>query len=139
MTSQILRTIKFFLPMVPPTATKQQRQINWERRSVYDASQVKEAKAKLEAHLAKYIPDEPLHGGVRLITKWLYPRGASHGDGEYKITRPDIDNMPTLLFDCMTRLRFWEDDARVASLIIEKFWANTPGIYIELSELEEKQ
>jgi Holliday junction resolvase RusA-like endonuclease len=35
----------------------------------------------------------------------------------------------------MTHLGYWEDDALVASEITEKFWADTPGIYIRIEEL----
>ena len=35
----------------------------------------------------------------------------------------------------MTRLHFWQDDAQVASEISEKFWANTPGIFIRVEAL----
>ncbi|HFU9554316.1 TPA: RusA family crossover junction endodeoxyribonuclease, partial [Streptococcus agalactiae] len=30
---------------------------------------------------------------------------------------------------------FWNDDAQVASEIIEKFWADTVGIYVKVEEL----
>ena len=35
----------------------------------------------------------------------------------------------------MTRLHFWRDDAQVCSEAAEKFWADTPGIYVEVREL----
>lgn len=38
----------------------------------------------------------------------------------------------------MTHVGFWQDDAQVASEIVEKFWAVTPGIYIAVRELGEK-
>ena len=56
-------------------------------------------------------------------------------DGEYKITKPDTDNLQKLLKDCMTAVRFWSDDAQVASEVVEKFWADIPGIYIRVTEL----
>jgi Holliday junction resolvase RusA-like endonuclease len=43
--------------------------------------------------------------------------------------------MNKLPFDIMTDLGFWKDDAIVASEIIEKFWAQVPGIYIRIEEL----
>ena len=30
----------------------------------------------------------------------------------------------------MTKCGYWKDDALVASEIVEKFWAEVPGIYI---------
>jgi Holliday junction resolvase RusA-like endonuclease len=36
----------------------------------------------------------------------------------------------------MTALKFWNDDAQVAQEIIEKFWADLPGIYIRITKLD---
>ncbi|MDY5835778.1 MAG: RusA family crossover junction endodeoxyribonuclease [Eubacteriales bacterium] len=127
--------IVFFMNMVPPTATKQQRKVDWQHRRIYDSDQVKEAKAKLEAHLYKHKPSAPLSGAICLTTIWRYPRGKSHKDGEYKVTRPDVDNMPTLLMDCMTRLGFWNDDAQVAHLQVVKVWHERPGIEIMIENM----
>ena len=45
--------------------------------------------------------------------------------------------MLKLLQDCMTRLGFWDDDRFVVSLISEKYWADVPGIYIEIKEMNQ--
>lgn len=128
----------FFLPIIPPTVTQQQHRV---RKSVngkiyfYDNPALKDAKQKLEAYLAKYKPPDPISNKpIRLMVKWLFPRG-KHEDGEYRITKPDTDNLQKMLKDCMTRLGFWKDDALVASEIIEKFWAEQPGIYVRIEEL----
>lgn len=86
----------------------------------YEPDELKDARQKLMAHLAKYVPSEKLAGPLQLITKWCYPKG-SHKNGEYKTTKPDTDNMIKLLKDIMTQLGFWTDDALVASEITEKF------------------
>ena len=44
--------------------------------------------------------------------------------------------MNKALKDIMERLGFYVNDSRVASELIEKFWADIPGIYIRLEELE---
>lgn len=101
----------------------------------YEPTELKAARAKLEAHLAGHVPEKPYTGAVRLITKWCFLFTGKHQDGEYKITPPDTDNLQKLLKDVMTRLGYWKDDALVASEIIEKFWAKIPGIYIAIEEL----
>lgn len=73
-------------------------------------------------------------GAIRLVAKWCFPRG-KHADGEYRITKPDTDNLEKLLKDCMTANRFWKDDAQVASEICEKFWAEVPGIWIGIEQI----
>lgn len=128
--------IAFFMPMIPPTVTAQEHQITVRNGKpvVYDTSAIKEARAKLTACLAQHKPEQSYTRGVRLIVKWCFPRGR-HKDGEYRITKPDTDNLQKLLKDCMTRCGFWKDDALVASEVVEKFWSDVPGIYIMIYEL----
>ena len=40
-----------------------------------------------------------------------------------------------MLKDIMEELKFFTNDSRVASEVIEKFWSDVPGIFISLSEL----
>ena len=69
------------------------------------------------------------------MVKWLFPIINGHQNGEYKYTKPDLDNSQKLLQDCMTNLGFWKDDCYVASLVAEKFWADQPGIYIRIEAI----
>ena len=127
---------EFFLPMIPPRATAQEHKVTHSRGSpdFYDPTKLKDARAKLTAHLSQHVPKEKYTGAVRLTVKWCFPRGRRR-DGEYKTTRPDTDNLQKLLKDCMTACGYWTDDALVASEICEKFWAEIPGIYIKIEEL----
>ena len=127
---------EFFMPMIPPTCTHQEKQINWKTKTLYEPPELKAARSKLQAHLAKYVPAEKYTGAVRLITKWLFPITSDHYDGEWKTTKPDTDNLQKLLKDVMTDLGYWTDDALVASEITEKFWAELPGIYIKIEEIK---
>lgn len=131
--------LEFFMPMIPPTATHQEKKLGVRNGKpyTYDPPNVRDAREKLTAHLARFAPEKPLDGALRLVVKWLFPKGEHHKDGEYKPTRPDTDNLIKLLKDCMTGLRFWRDDAQVASEINEKFYADTTGIYIRLSEAKD--
>lgn len=124
--------------MQPPTVTHQEKQVHVVKGKpvFYEPPELKAARSKLEAHLAPYRPGVYCTGAVRLLVKWCFPRG-KHKDGEYKKTKPDTDNLQKLLKDIMTDLKFWKDDALVASEIVEKFWAEVPGIYISITDLEE--
>ena len=102
---------EFFMAMEPPTITHQEHKVTIVNRIM-----------------------APYRTGVRLITKWCFPKNG-HKDGEYRITKPDTDNLQKMLKDCMTLVGFWKDDALVASEITEKFWAEKPGIYIRIEEL----
>lgn len=129
--------IQFFMPMIPPTVTAQEHKVaarNGEPQ-FYDPPEVKDAKAKLMAHLSKHTIPQPITSSVRLVTKWLFPIQGNHKNGEYKATRPDTDNLQKMLKDCMTKSGFWKDDALVVSEITEKFWAENPGIFIRIEDV----
>ena len=127
---------QFFLPMIPPTVTAQEHKVAVKNGKpiFYDPPEVKNARAKLLAHLAPFSPEKPFNCAVRLFVTWCFPRG-KHKDGEWRTTKPDTDNIQKLLKDCMTECGFWRDDCLVASEICEKFWADTAGIFIRIEVL----
>ncbi len=130
--------IEFFMPMKPPKITAQEKDITFNKKGkpiVYEPYKLAEAREKLSANLAGHVPDKMYTGAVRLFVKWLFPVTGKHRNGEYKTTRPDTDNLQKMLKDCMTKVGYWKDDALVASEIIEKFYADIPGIYIRIDEL----
>lgn len=128
--------IQFFTSMIPPTATHQQKRGKAEKGKLvfYEPPNLKDARAKLMAHLARYAPPEPMEGALRLLVKWCFPL-AGHPDGSYKVSRPDTDNLQKLLKDVMTDLGYWRDDAQVASEIVEKFHAAQTGLFIRIEVL----
>lgn len=128
---------QFFMAMIPPTVTAQMHKVTVRNGQpvFYDPPEVKAAKEKLIAALYKHRPQYPYREGLMLNVKWLFPKGR-HKNGEYRITKPDTDNLQKLLKDCMTKCGYWKDDALVASEHVEKFWAEVPGIYIRIEELE---
>lgn len=128
---------QFFMPMIPPTVTAQMHKVTARNGKpvFYDPPEIADAKSKLMANLAKYKPKKPYSVGVRLVVKWMFPKGR-HKNGEYRTTKPDTDNLQKLLKDCMTKCGYWKDDALAASEIVEKFWADVPGIFIRIEELE---
>ncbi|MCH5212250.1 MAG: RusA family crossover junction endodeoxyribonuclease [Oscillospiraceae bacterium] len=130
-------TTEFFMAMVPPTKTHQEKQVKVinGKPVFYEPHELKEVRAKLKANLSKWVPEKKYTNAVQLICKWCFPITRGHKNGEYKITKPDTDNMQKMLKDVMTDLGFWKDDVLVASEICEKFWADIPGIYIKIIEL----
>lgn len=131
-----MKPIEFFMPMIPPTCTHQEKQVRVAdgRPVFYDPPAVKAARQKLTAHLAQHRPDKPLDKGCRLLAKWYWPTDKHHGRG-YRTTKPDTDNLQKLLKDCMTAAGFWTDDALVVEEMAGKYWDNLPGIYIRIEEL----
>lgn len=141
--------INFFLPIIPPTITQQEHDFKVVRGRVvvYDPPRLRDARQKFTALLAREAeraqravdgePLLPLDGPVRLVTKWLFPSDDEHGDGQWKTSKPDTDNLIKLFKDCMTRTGWWLDDAQVCSEITEKFYADRPGIYVRVEVIEE--
>ena len=129
--------MEFFMAMIPPTITHQEKKVHLVngRPRFYEPDELKAARQKLTAYHGQHGPEEPYQGGIQLIVKWCFQTKGRHKDGEYRITKPDTDNLQKLLKDCMTSVGFWSDDAQVASEIVEKFWAEIPGIYIRVTEL----
>lgn len=131
--------IEFFLPMKKiPTTTHQQKKVAVKngKPQVYEPERLKVAREKFISLLAQHVPPDMYTEAVRLTVKWCFPRIKKSYNGQYKTTKPDTDNLQKLLKDCMTKLGYWKDDALVASEIVEKFWADTVGIYIRIEELE---
>ena len=131
--------IQFFIPMKLPSATHQMKK--WGVRNgkpySYEPQSVKDARQKFMAHLAKHVPDVPMQGSLSLTTQWIYPADNKHPDKTWKTTKPDTDNLVKLLKDVMTTLRFWEDDAQVASEIIQKFYSAGPtGLFVLIEQME---
>lgn len=132
----LIMITEFFVAIIPPTVTHQEKKVSVIKGKpvFYEPPNLKDARLKLMSHLARFVPSKKYIGGVRLIVKWCFPR-KNHRDGEYKITKPDTDNLQKLLKDVMTKLGYWVDDNLVASEIVEKFWAEKPGIYIRIEDL----
>ena len=130
--------LEFFIDMIPPTATHQQKGytvVNGKRR-YYDRSNG-DAEQKLTAYLSQYRPAAPYTSAIQVVTKWCFPIKGKHNDGEPYTNKPDADNLCKALYDIMTKLGYWKDDSHIYSSITEKFWAETPGIYIKIIPIRE--
>ena len=134
--------IEFFISINPPTATHQMKQVRVVngRPVFYEPEKVKAARRLLCENLKAYSPTSPIEGAVELKVTWLFPKGKSHKNGQWRTTRPDTDNLQKLLKDCMTQCGFWKDDAQVVRETAEKLWSDEPvGIRIVIEELEANQ
>ncbi|MCD8013335.1 MAG: RusA family crossover junction endodeoxyribonuclease [Lachnospiraceae bacterium] len=132
--------MEFFIAMNPPTVTAQMKQVRVVNNKpvFFDPPKVKEARQALSGYLAQHKPEKPMEGAVSLKVIWLFPKGKSHKNGEFRKTKPDTDNLQKLLKDCMTQTGFWKDDALVVQEYVEKRWSSEPcGIYIEVGEIKD--
>lgn len=130
--------MRIFLDIVPPTATSQENKTAFVggRMMHYKSKGAKQTFATLSEALRPFIPAAPMDGPIRLVCEWRFPRGRSHKDQEWRISRPDTDNLQKALKDVMTRLGFWVDDSRVCAELVTKVWSDKPGIWILAEEIE---
>lgn len=131
-----MNQIDIFLPMIPPTATQQEKKINFKTKQVYQDPRAADARAKLRAHLVEYIPDEPLTGPVNMTVIWGFPEKGKHSNGEWHTSKPDLDNLQKALQDVMTELGYFKDDCKIARLQTMKIYTYHPGISIMAYDME---
>lgn len=131
--------MKMFLLLDPPTTTAQMKKIGivHGKPYVYTPENVKQAKDVIIKHLAPFKLETPLTGPLELNANWYFPKGTKHKHLEWRVTKPDTDNLEKMLKDCMTELGFWNDDAQVVSEHVDKVWSDEPtGIAIEINQLK---
>ena len=130
--------MKIRLNINPPTVTAQEHKVKVAhgRPMFYDPPKVREAKRALESALFVHVPVEPMEGPLALSVAWCFKRTRPHKHGEWRVTRPDTDNLEKLLKDTMTHMGFWKDDAQVVVEHVEKLWSDSPGLDIEVVPLE---
>lgn len=134
--------IEIRLKVCPPFTTAQMKRvkvINGKPRFFHGAA-MKREEATWIALLSQYAPAAPMDGPLSLSIRMTYPhlKSVSKRDADRvipKTTRPDLDGAVKHLTDQLTRLRFIEDDARVAQLTVSKFHgpAHAVGIDIQIS------
>ncbi len=134
-----LRRMEFFLSMKIPDVTHQEKRISVRNGKpvVYEDERLRDARQKFTSFLALHTPLEPLEGPVFLQTRWLYLSTKQHAKGTYKTTKPDTDNLVKLFKDCMTKTKFWKDDAQVAAEYTTKLYWNVPGIHVVVGTMAE--
>ncbi len=131
-----MNQIDIFLPMIPPTATQQEKKINFKTKHVYPDAKAADARAKLRAYLAEYIPDKPLPGPIHMTVIWGFLATRRHRNGDLHTSKPDLDNLQKALQDVMTELGFFTDDCQISYLQISKIYTFHPGVSIIANTME---
>lgn len=143
--------MKFFIDCIPPKGTHQSALRILKNKSgkqfvgKMSSSEGKKIQEMLIALLMPHKPTAPLTGPLQAQIAYAYPWRKSEPKKnratgwKWKDTKPDADNLPKTLKDCMTRLGFWEDDAQVTQFLFEKAWADKPGIRVKIVRLDPTQ
>jgi Holliday junction resolvase RusA-like endonuclease len=124
--------IKFVLPIIPTAQARPKVALRGKFPHAYKTKEQEANERTLEAWLKDHAPDTPMTGPLTLefIAGLPVPASASKraraamlaGD-DAPDKKPDLDNLAKQLKDAMTRLRFWNDDAQVVRMVIEKRYA----------------
>ena len=131
--------MKIFLLLDPPTVTAQQNKVTIvnNKPMFYKPEKLKQARKTLINHLRPFKPDKPIEGPIKLEVIWRFSKGKKYKHNEWRVTKPDTDNLQKMLKDCMTDVGFWLDDAQVVVEHVEKVWSDDPiGISIVIKKLE---
>lgn len=119
----------------PPTVTAQEKKVTiiCGKPRFYEPKNVKDAKQMLMNLLKEHTPIEPFTDALMLEVEWKFARNKSHKHNEWRITKPDTDNLQKMLKDCMTKTGYWKDDAQVVVEHVEKLWVNNEDAGIEIA------
>lgn len=136
--------MKFFVRCNPPKTTMQATTRIFKNKYIGKmfigkTDKAKSVREELMALLRPYVPEKPFDKPVRVIIEWGYPylksvRKKDIGKLIPCDKRSDCDNLIKGLFDIMTRVGFWTDDAIVWDVRFRKFYTETAGIGVEIEE-----
>ena len=77
--------------------------------------------------LAERWDGKPPMTGPLVVSIGVYPTRPR--TTKLPVPKPDVDNYAKSILDAATKAGVWEDDSQVASLSIEKRWAEGPGYF----------
>lgn len=136
----MMKEIEFDMIMEKiPKGTAQMKRANFRNRTFFEGANLKSARYTYTQILSLNAPEWPLIGPVGATFEFYYPIKDKRKKGKYKVTKPDCDNLVKLLQDCMTKLHYWNDDAQIARLVVEKAYSvhDCAQIHIKVRELED--
>lgn len=128
-----------YLPIDPPTRTAQQKglRVIHGHAHFFEKKEVSQAKALLKDQLLKFVPDHPIEGAVRLDVTFAFgTKDKKKIRGEFRTTRPDLDNLFKGLADCLTDLGFWNDDSQIVNMSLRKLWVPVEDAHLSITVSE---
>lgn len=127
--------IEFELSKMP--TTQQQKGISYRNGRPTFYNRKGTTNQELKVALMKHKPRKEFEKGQLLILDivFIYAVKKKKLWGEYKDTRPDLDNLLKNLQDYMTELGYYADDSQIVILAAQKFYGPKNKIEIGISEL----
>lgn len=134
--------VTIVVPGEPPKATAQHG-LHIAKGRLYRKPQP--AIEAMKAMLEPFVPAKPMSGPliVRVVFEYPYRKSdlATKAKRDHLArvpwcpmdAKPDVDNLAKGLLDAMTKLGFWEDDAQIFDLRIQKRRGHNPRLEIEIT------
>lgn len=119
-----------------PTATSQEKGINWSTRRVYTKPAIEQQKLDYELAILKWMKSKKLRapcydGPVDLAINFVFSTTKKKQIGQPKDTKPDLDNSAKLLIDVLGKMGFFSvGDQQICDLTIIKRWGEQPRVHI---------
>ena len=137
--------MKIIIPIIPtPQMRARHSAVNGFSRTYKHEKQAQREKV-LMVMLKKHRPKQPLQGEIMLGVKVYLPVPTSKpkkwkeaaARGEVRpTTKPDLDNLIKQIKDCLTMMRFWEDDKQVVGYLegTGKYYSEKPRWEVEIEQ-----
>lgn len=133
--------ITFHIPIVPKAQRRARHgRLNNGHSITYKDSAQRQAEGDLISLMRPYVPEKPFEKNVTIDIVAVFPTPKSwskkkKNDPGAMITKPDVDNLIKQVLDCMTILRFWNDDCQVDYIGVSKHYESEElkvGWYIDI-------
>lgn len=129
------RTVMIQLDQIP-SGTAQQRKIAMNNGMIrsYPSKSLQRTRAIYDKALAPITP-EHLTGAIKLTLVFYYATSdKKKRQLEYKVTRPDCDNLAKVFIDSLMHHGWFEDDSQICTLSVSKRWSDRAMILMEIEE-----
>jgi Holliday junction resolvase RusA-like endonuclease len=80
--------------------------------------------------------DNAFEGPVRVDLLFGFKAKRKIDIGQYRVCKPDSDNLAKAALDALTDAGAWNDDAQVAQLHVAKVYAKDPFVQIRIEPLQ---
>lgn len=139
--------MRIIIPIIPKGQMRARHAvINGFSRTYKDPRQAKEEEA-LMSLLAAHQPAEPMQGPLLLGVRAFLPiptgkpktwQALARAGAVRPTVKPDLDNLLKHVKDCLSMLRFWEDDRQVVGYLplTGKWYSDTPRWELEIVKYE---
>lgn len=137
-------SVKLIIPVSPTGQMRARHTVRGSFATTYKAPEQRSREETIKAFLAKHQPERPLDGPLLLGVKAYMPmpkmsreKTAQALAGALRpTTKPDLDNLVKQIKDCLTQMRYWQDDKLVVGYLPHtgKYYSDQPRWEIEIVE-----